>query len=110
MEKDYMKKWEQPALAMLNAGATKETRDFPHYYECNACKKHFFFFLLGFDGVFDLVINVPCPRCNATDGFTWTDKSQGSAEGILGTTHNPVHQPIFGGPALPGGAVLPTGS
>ena len=41
MEKDYMKKWEQPALAMLNAGATKETRDFPHYYECNACKKHF---------------------------------------------------------------------
>ena len=97
--KDYMRKWEKPGLAMLNARDTKETRDFPHYFECKACKKHFMGSELGYDGEFDFEINVPCPTCNSTDGFKWTDKSHGN-EGWF-EEHQPVHQPIFGGPVLP---------
>ena len=96
--KDYMKKWEKPGLAMLNARDTKETRDYPHYFKCKACKQHFKLDDTGYDGQLDFVVNKPCPACNSTDGLIWSNELQSPGK--------PVYTPIFG----LGGSVLPTGS
>lgn len=65
-----MKKWEKPGLAMLNAGDTKETRDFPHYYKCNTCGKHNVGTLIIFNP------KTPCEYCGSTEGYTETLKPQ----------------------------------
>ena len=87
MEKDYMKKWEKPGLAMLNAADTKETRDFPHYWECNACKKHLY-------SLIDGEAPEKCYSCGNTKdikGFTFR---------LFAEESDSVMTPNYGGPAL----------
>ena len=75
-----MKKWNNPELTNLGVENTKDTRDFPNYWACKGCGKHY----VGL-----LAPNGACQRCGSTDGYEWTD-GKGNA----------VTQPNFNGPAV----------
>lgn len=79
-----MKKWNNPELTKLGVENTKDTRDFPHYWACNGCGKHY----VGVSGGI-LPPKGACKRCGSTDGYKWT-----AGDGDI------VTQPNFNGPAV----------
>lgn len=59
-----MKQWKKPELTNLGVENTKDTRNFPHYWACKGCGKHYVGILVAPNG--------PCERCGSTDGYEWT--------------------------------------
>ena len=67
------KLWINAEVVELGVESTKEqTRDFPHYWACNGCGKHYI-------SVFEP--KHACERCGSTMGYTWT-KGDGDAVNI----------------------------
>ena len=62
------KEWLKPELMNLGAERTNEgeTKDFPHFWACNACGKHY-------TTIFEPT--GACKRCGSTDGYTVTGEN-----------------------------------
>lgn len=74
------KQWNNPQLTDLELDGTKDlqTRDFPHYWACNGCGKHYVIEPKG-----------ACKRCGSTAGYTLTCNN-GSAVTLPNFNGDPV--------------------
>ena len=76
--------WSNAELMELGVESTEETKDFPHYFACNGCGKHYIFEPEG-----------KCKRCGSTMGYTFT-----TGDGDAVTQPDFSDRPIGGAPEL----------